>query len=178
MAVKRLSAEEVKAQISYANTLKAYFDVISKLVDAQVQASDYRIDRLTKDIEQEYKAAAVAQLAGAGDETARRKVLNDLAAKLGDNVATASKQKQNIADLVSKLTTKQKEMLEAYQHIVEAQQKLDEYIQLQKADEIAVNQLVSIVGLNKDKVTQSAADMGNIEGQIEKLFAAKEPSTP
>jgi hypothetical protein len=38
-AVKNLSAEEVKAQLSYAGTLRAYFEVISKFVDAQVQAN-------------------------------------------------------------------------------------------------------------------------------------------
>src|SRR5437667_10130070 len=72
MAVKRLSAEQVKVQTSYSGSLKAYFDVINKFADAQMQASDFRIDRLTKDIEQEFKASAVDQLATAQDESARR----------------------------------------------------------------------------------------------------------
>jgi len=173
MAVKRLSAEEVKAQVSYLGSLKAYFEVISKFVDAQVQASDFRIDRLTKDLEQEFKASAVGQLANAQDDKARRKVLDDLATKIDDNESTATQQKQKISGLVSKLKAKQAEMLEAYQNIAAAQQKLDEYIQLEKADDVALNQLAGIVGLNRDKITQSATDIANIADQVEKLFTVK-----
>src|SRR5207247_5052863 len=154
-------------------SLKAYFEVVSKLVDAQVQASDFRIDRLTRDIEQEFKSSAVAQLATAQDENARRKVLNDLATNIDNNQATASKQKQQIASLVSKLKAKQSDMLDAYQNILAAQQKLDDYIQLEKIDDVALNQLAGIVGLNRDKITQSATDIANIADQVEKLFTSK-----
>ena len=143
------------------------------MVDAQVQASDFRIDRLTRDIEQEFKSSAVAQLATAQDENARRKVLNDLATNIDNNQATASKQKQQIASLVSKLKAKQSDMLDAYQNILAAQQKLDDYIQLEKVDDVALNQLAGIVGLNRDKITQSATDIANIADQVEKLFTSK-----
>ena len=38
MAVKRLSGEEVKAQVSYFGSLKAYFEVISKFLPAILSA--------------------------------------------------------------------------------------------------------------------------------------------
>jgi len=178
MAVKRLSAEQVKAQLSYSASLKAYFDVISRFADAQVQASDFRIDRLTKDIEQEYKSAALGQVAAARDDNARLKVLNDLASKIDENQATAAGQKQRIADLVAKLKGKQAEMLEAYQNIASAQQKLDDYIQLQKADDVVMHELAGIVGVNRDKITQSTTDIANIANEIEKLFPAKGAASP
>jgi hypothetical protein len=173
MAVKRLSAEQVKMEMSYLGSLKAYFDIIGKFADAQVQASDFRIDRLSKELEQEFKADAVKQLATATDEASRRQVLNDLTTKINSNAATAAAQKQKIADLVGKLKAKQTEMLDAYQTIEAAQQKLDEYIQLEKADEVAVNQLTGIVGVNKDKINQSVTDIANIADQVEKILGGK-----
>jgi hypothetical protein len=178
MAVKRLSAEQVKAQVSYSACLKAYFEVINTFADAQVQVSNFRIDRLTKDIEQEYKRAAVDQVATARDDSTRLKVLSDLANKVGENQATAAGQKQAIADLVAKLKAKQAGMLEAYQNIVSAQQKLDDYIQLQKANDVVFDELAGIVGVNRDKITQSTTDIANIENQIEKLFPVKGAPSP
>jgi hypothetical protein len=178
MAVKRLSAEQVKARLSYSASLKAYFEVIDKFADAQVQASDYRIDHLTKDIEQEYKSAALSQIASARDDNSRLKVLSDLASKINDNQATASEQKQRIADLVAKLKAKQWELMEAYQNIESAQQKLDDYIQLQKADDVVFSELAGIVGVNRDKITQSTSDIANIATQVEKLFPAKGARSP
>lgn len=172
MAVKRLSSEQVKAQVSYLASLKVYFEVINKFTDAQVKASDFRIDSLTKDIEQEYKSTAVSQLASAQDDNSRRKILDDLSKNIDNNQATAAQQKQTIAALVAKLKVKQGEMLEAYQNIVSAQQKLDDYIQLKKVDDVVIEQLTGIVGVNRDKIVQSATEIATIGDQVEKILTS------
>ncbi len=69
-------------------------------------------------------------------------------------------------------------MLEAYQNIASAQQKLDDYIQLQKADDVVMNELAGIVGVNRDKITQSTTDIANIANEIKKLFPAKGAASP
>jgi len=66
-------------------------------------------------------------------------------------------------------------MVTAYQNIVTAQQKLDEYIQLKKADEVAVEELAGIVGVNRDHVTQSVTDIANISDEVEKLLGKGAP---
>ncbi len=85
---------------------------------------------------------------------------------------------KELPTFVAKLKGKQAEMLEAYQNIASAQQKLDDYIQLQKADDVVMNELSGIVGVNRDKITQSTTDIANIANEIEKLFPAKGAASP
>ena len=61
-------------------------------------------------------------------------------------------------------------MLKALRTIVAAQKKLNEYIQLKKADEVAVSQLLTIVGLERDKVEEAATVAANVYGEIEKYI--------
>jgi hypothetical protein len=50
-----------------------------------------------------------------------------------------------------------------------AQKKLDEYIQLEKADELLVNEFLGIVGVQKDKLVNTMNDITNIYTQIDGL---------
>jgi hypothetical protein len=172
MAVKHLSAEQVKVQNSYLGALKAYFKVIEEFADAQLKASNFRLDDIAKKAAQDETNEALKPVAAAQDDASRRKILGDLANNVQDTGTAVVEQKHTNAELVAKLKAKHKEMLEAYQNILDAQQKLDDYIQLEKADEVLVNQLVGVVGVNKDRITQSVTDIANIEGQIEKAFKA------
>ncbi len=61
-------------------------------------------------------------------------------------------------------------MLAAYSAIVAAQEKLDTYIQLQKADETAFNELLSTVGINKDTLNSDASQITDIADQLTKLI--------
>ncbi len=41
-----------------------------------------------------------------------------------------------------------------------------------------MNELSGIVGVNRDKITQSTTDIANIANEIEKLFPAKGAASP
>src|SRR5262249_34678743 len=68
MAVKKLSAEQVKVNISFENTLKAYFDVVEKLTANQLAASTAIIDSSTKEAIALEKKKALNALKNATDD--------------------------------------------------------------------------------------------------------------
>lgn len=173
-AVKKLSTAQTQTLASYESTLKAYFDIVGRFADAQVKASNFRIDQLTKQINDSYKAEAAEKLAAASTDVARNQALSDYTKKLQANDSDAEAQKKQIAALVHKLKDKQSEMLAAYGQLVSAQQKLDEYIQLKKVDDVVLDELTGILGVSRDKLTSSATDIAEIATQIEKIIPAQE----
>jgi uncharacterized protein YgfB (UPF0149 family) len=60
-------------------------------------------------------------------------------------------------------------MKEAYSVILNAQAKLDEYIQLDKADEVFVNQALATIGIQKEKIAAVFDNVGEIMDNIEKI---------
>ncbi len=157
-AVKRLSAEQVKTQATYEQSLKAYFSIIEQLAANQIAASSQAIDDATNSIIDVRKNQALKALDTA-DATGRRAIVEQLAQQTKAELETAANSKAQIGNLVSKLRAKHKEMLDAYTAIRSAQEKLDTYIQLRKADEIAVDELTAIVGVNREKVEKGADDI-------------------
>ena len=167
MAVKRLSAEQAQVVTNYQQSLKAYFDVIERFADAQEKAADVLIDLTMAQIQSDLKKNAVDAVAG--DTAAKRKAVNELTASVQDNVVQAESRKAQIRDLVAKLKQKDAEMLQAHSAIVSAQDKLNEYIQMKKADEAVLDQLTAMVGVNRDKLNQAAGDTASIATEIQKV---------
>jgi histone deacetylase complex regulatory component SIN3 len=178
MAVKRLSLEQTQVTTAYQQTLKSYFEVIEKFADSQEKAADALIDLTLSQIQSDLKKNATEDAAKAGDEASRKKVMNQLASGIAENVSGAQEKKALIHELVGKLKQKNTELLNAHAAIVAAQEKLNTYIQMKKADEAVFDELVGIVGINKEKLTQAVGEITNIAGEIQNVSAALKETKP
>lgn len=169
-AVRNLSQEQLKAQEAFATSLNAYFGVIERFAEAQRQEAARRVDELTLEIRKDFEKRALRRLEGATDAAARQAALDEFAQQVQTDVATSEGQKAQVALLAQKLKEKNQALQAAYGAIVEAQRKLNEYVQLQKADEVLVNQLLATVGLSRERVGQLASEVGTAAGDILKLI--------
>jgi uncharacterized coiled-coil protein SlyX len=167
--VRSLSQEQLKAQEAFANSLSAYFGVIERFAEAQRLEAARRIDELTLEIRNLNRRRALGRLEGATDAGGRQAVLDEFAQQVQADVATSEAQKAQVAALTQKLKEKNQALLAAYAAILDAQRKLNEYVQLQKWDEAIVNQLLASVGLNRERVSQLASEVGTAAGDILKL---------
>lgn len=167
-AIRSLSAAQLKFQKNYELTLRDYFTAIERFGDAQVSLADFQIDQAAAKIENLYKLKAVEALANAGDGASRQKVIDQLAAELRQNDKDTASNKTKIAGLFSQLKDKDAQLLRAYSEIILAQEKLDTYIQMKKADEVVLDSLINTVGINQQKIIQTVAEIGGITEQISK----------
>lgn len=168
-AIRNLSKAQLAVQKSYAQSLQDYFKVIEGFAEAQVQVADLQIDAATSKIDSNDKLIARQGIASATSDVDRQKVLDQLVSATKTNHDTTVSAKANLAALALKLKAKDAEMQKAYATIVEAQEKLDTYIQMKKADEAALDALTQAVGINQQKLEQDVSDIGTIVGQINKL---------
>lgn len=173
IAVKKLSAEQVKVNASFEQTLKTYFDIIEKLTANEVAVSSATVDDLTKQIIAKRKQQALNAIKNASDDPTRQKALDDLTSETQAEMQTAANDKAQIDELFAKLKNKHKDMLAAFSAIRAAQEKLDTYIQLKKADEVALDALLSTVGISSDTLNRDTSDIANIADQINKLLKTK-----
>ena len=51
---------------------------------------------------------------------------------------------------------------------MEAQEKLDTYIQMKKADKAVIDALTQAVGINQQKLEQDVSEIGTIVGEMSK----------
>jgi hypothetical protein len=152
VAVRGLSAQLVVTQRAYVVSLHSYFAAVEKFADAQVKIAANRIDELTAQINQEYGARANASLGRALTPDERQKILDQLTRDISNNTGSDLPLKRKIADAVASLKKQDQELEAAYQVIVAASEKLDEYIRLKKADEAAIGPLVQAVGASNEKI--------------------------
>ena len=152
VAVRNLSGQLVTTQRAYAISLHGYFAAVEKFADAQVTISNTRIDELTAQINGQYGTRATASLATA-TPAQRRQIIDQLVQDVAANANADLPVKQKIAAAAATLKKKDQELDAAYQAIVAASEKLDEYIRLKKADQAAVDSLVQSVGMNNQQIT-------------------------
>jgi hypothetical protein len=169
-AVRYLSQEQLQTQEAFAVSLKAYTDVMQRFAELQMQTAERQIDDLTRQIEAEYTGLAEKQLEKAATPEMRQEVLAKLAANIRKDVTTAQSQKARIAALIRDLREKNQEMLSAYAAIVEAQRKLNQYIQLKKLDEAVVDEVLGRVQVNREKMNQMVTEVAAITENIRKLM--------
>jgi len=153
VAVRTLSAELVKTQRVYAVSLHAYFGSVEKFAEAQVKVAEIRIDEITAEINRDFAQRANSALAGAATPVERQKIIDQLIRAVGNNVNTDQPLKHKIEESVASLKQKDAELEAAYQAILAASEKLDEYIQLKKTNELVIDQLVQSVSINGQKIT-------------------------
>jgi len=152
VAVRNLSGQLVTTQRAYAISLRGYFAAVEKFADAQVTISNTRIDELTAQINRQYGTRATASLATA-TPAQRRQIIDQLVQDVAANANADLPVRQKIAAAAVTLKKKDQELDAAYQAIVAASEKLDEYIRLKKADQAAVDSLVQSVGMNNQQIT-------------------------
>lgn len=166
-AVKTLSEEQVRVQEQYLLTLQDYFSLIERFMQSQIDVAEMQITWLTDELERKYKKQAQISIEDADSSLMITKALD----KLTKNVLSG--QERDIAALsrvkgyLQELRDKHAAMLDAYKIILAAQQKLNEYIQLEKADEVAVSALTSIVGGEKVKIAAIATSITKIYKELE-----------
>jgi len=153
VAVRTLSAQLVKTQSSYAVSLHAYFGSVEKFAEVQVKVAEIRIDEITAEINRDFALRANSALAGAATPVERRKIIDQLIRDIGNNAGADLPLKHKIEESVASLKQKDAELEAAYQAILEASEKLDEYIQLKKTNEVVIDQLLQSVSINGQKVT-------------------------
>lgn len=168
-AVKKLSTEQVRTQASFEQSLQAYFSAIEQLAANQVAASSFVIDDATNSIIKLRESQALKTLENT-DANSRRAALDELTLQTKKELDVAAANKAEIKGLVAKLSARQKEMLDEYASICAAQEKLDSYIQLKRADEIAVDQLTAIVGINRQKIDKGAEEVASLADQLSKAL--------
>lgn len=166
-SVKKLSTEIVDVNEKYYQSLKDYFSIIEKFVDAQIKVAEFLIKESDEKIETLLKKKAKIQLAQ--DNADIDAILDGLIKELNENFTSNQDDKSKLTQLSFQLRSKHNELLNIQQNIIMAQKKLDEYIQLEKADELLVNEFLGIVGIQKDKLVNTMNDITTIYTQIEGL---------
>lgn len=165
--VKKLSTEIVDVNQKYHQSLKDYFSIIEKFVDAQIKVAEFLIKESDEKIETLLKKKTKIQLAQ--DNADVDAILDGLIKALNENSANNQDDKSKLTQLSYQLKSKHSELLNIQENIIMAQKKLDEYIQLEKADELLVNEFLGIVGIQKDKLVNTMNDITNIYTQIDAL---------
>jgi DNA repair exonuclease SbcCD ATPase subunit len=173
VAVRSLSGQLVTTQRAYAVSLHGYFAAVEKFADAQVTIAETRIDELTAEINRQYGTRASASIAATPDQ--RQKIIDQLVKDVTANANADAPLKQKIAAAVASLKKKNQELDAAYQPIVAASAKLDEYIRLKKADEAAISSLVQTVGLNSQKIPAIVDAIVNLTQDLTQTSANPQP---
>jgi len=164
-SVKKLSTEIVDVNEKYLQSLKDYFTVIEKFVESQIKVAEFLMKESDEKIETLYKKKAKAKLAEENHDVDA--ILDELINGLNENTVNNHESKNKLTQLSLQLNSKHKELLGIQENIIIAQKKLDEYIQLEKADEMLVNEFLGIVGVQKEKLENTIDDITNIYTQIE-----------
>lgn len=175
VAVRSLSGQLVTSQRAYAISLHGYFAAVERFADAQVTVANNRIDQLTAEINRQYGTRASASLAGAATPDQRQRIIDQLVKDVAANANADLPLKQKIAAAVTSLKKKDQELDAAYQAIVAASEKLDEYIRLKKADEAAINSLVQAVGLNNQKIVAIVDAITGLTQDLTQTFVKAQP---
>ncbi len=174
VAVRSLSGQLVTTQRAYATSLHGYFAFVEKFADAQVTIAEGRIDGLTAEINRQYGMRAGASLATA-TPSQRQRIIDQLVKDVAANANADLPLKQKIAAAVTSLKKKDQELDAAYQAIVAASEKLDEYIRLKKADQAAIDSLVQSLGLNNQKITDIVDAMIALTQDLTQTFGKAQP---
>lgn len=158
-AVKQLSTEIADVNVKYHQALTTYFGVIEKFVDSQIKVAEFLIADLDEGIAKDEKKKVKKRLE---DKQDINQVLDDYEKALKSNITDSQAGLNKLAQLYAQLKSKHKELLTIQSTIIDAQRKLDEYIQLEKADEAIVNELMGIVGGQFSRVTDIVGDISTI----------------
>ena len=155
-AVRRLSFEQLSVQRELKESIDGYFKALDKLIDQQALSACILIDEESRDRIRNRKGQLDAALQSqANDEQARQAALDRYSAQVEDIVGFASTKKREIADRVVQIKAKHGEIVAAYQEMYDAQETLDRYVQLRKADEIVADDVAGRLRTSQEKVSSA-----------------------
>lgn len=165
--VKSLSNEELNALVSYQTTLQKYFSVMENYTQSQIKSAEVLIKTESQSQIESYKRKATLQLKEQNADASA--IINELVSNIQSVVEGNQEQIKQITVLLMNLKQKHREMLDAYAVILAAQSKLNDYIQLEKADEVFVNQILVSVGIQKEKIAETFDNISTIVKDIDKF---------
>jgi hypothetical protein len=200
-AVRSLSQEQLRVQEAFAVSLEAYSNTMTEFAEVQVElsllwielevmdrevlhkedASDLldALDVLQEDPASELDRALLrlcpeleADRADHTFEQCRQEILGELAQRVREDAARYQANRVSMNATIQRLKESQQALRDVYEDIVEAQRALNTYIQLERADEIVVNELLGVVGLNQERVRQSIDVIGEIMSEIRSFMPA------
>ncbi len=154
-AVKSLSAEQVKAMDAFSADLKAYFGVVEQLVGNQIKQANDQLDQLSDDILALERRKVAAELQKSGKVDAQSPALVAFTGDVKTQLAFANQLKGELADRKASLESADSRFLTAFSTLVEAQKKLDQFLQLERADERLLNELLGAVGVTRAQFDQA-----------------------
>ncbi len=163
-AVKQLSTEIVDVNVKYHQSLTTYFIVIEKFVDSQIKVAEFLIAESDDKIIKLTKKKARFKLEKENPDI--NGILDEFEKAINENATESHSDLNKLAELSAQLKSKHQELLTIHVNVIDAQRKLDEYIQIEKADEAIVNNLLGMVGVQMDKITSTVDDISNIYGEI------------
>jgi hypothetical protein len=166
VAVRGLSAQLVRTQLAYSLSLRGYFAAVEKFADAQVKIADYRIDEITSQMNREFGRRASAGLGLARTPEERQRIIDQLVKDVAGNTKADLPLKRKITDAVASLKQRGQELQSAYLVILAASQKLDEYIRLKKADEVAIQELTRAVGVSSGQINSIVDEIAKISQDL------------
>jgi hypothetical protein len=166
VAVRGLSAQLVRTQLAYSLSLRGYFAAVEKFADAQVKIADYRIDEITSQMNREFGRRASTGLDLARTPEERRRIIDQLVKDVAGNTSADLPLKRKITDAVATLKQRDQELESAYLVILAASQKLDEYIRLKKADEVAIQELTRAVGVSSEQITSIVDEIAKVSQDL------------
>ena len=172
-AVRQLSQQQLQTQEAFGASLKAFLEVNQRFAESVAHNAERQLDELTGQIGQDYVKKAEKGLEKADNPEKRQTVLSEFAKNVQSNLAGTEAQKAQIAALIKKLKDKNQELQTTYGVIVEAQRQLNEYIQLEKWNDVLVQQSLGMIHLDQQKMDRLATDMTKIAGEVNKIIKIK-----
>lgn len=169
IVVKELSAEQLNILKSSRESLATNFTLINQVLTNQILANKIAEDEaLDKEIAI-YRKRYEKRITEEGDH--EEKFLIELTNQVKDLTDKSRAEKEKYDQILLKLNDKHKALLDVIDHLIEGQTTLNTYVQLEKADEAAVNTLFPKIGADKEKLRKSIDD---VNGFISDLTPIKE----
>jgi homoserine dehydrogenase len=163
--VKDLSTEQLRVQADLSVQLESYFKIMEQFVLTQVTASEKRLEKLHKKNLSLHREKAQLMLAQKSSNA-----LAELVESTKNESKILGQLKEKLASRMKSVKEKNKEFLNAYRGLLEAQQKLDTYLQLEKADERIYNQTLGKLGLSSSKFSSASKALNDALGSLSNLM--------
>lgn len=159
-SLKSLSSEQVKVQGQTKASLQQYFSIIEQLVTNVIDNLKREEGIALKEEKALYQNKFKSESGKTGAD------IDALSKQLADDIEEATKksiQAQETFDKrLNELKAKHKEILLVFDALEQGQKTIDNYIQLEKADEAVANLLYSKLGVSEKTVTSYANSISEI----------------
>ena len=159
-AVKSLSSQQMKVQKALADSLKTYFPLIEKVIKNQIKVfkreEDEALKKQIRIFQAQYKNGTSKQSAD------KDKLLNELTEKTKKATDENRNTKLKYDQYLTSLKKKHQELITILETMVVAQATLNNYIQLERADEAIAGQIFSALGLDQEKLKSYCNEVNNI----------------